>query len=195
MNHLQLIAQGLDVTPLNTQISVHPELWGKDTYHRDYPNYPFAKTETIYIRFTPDAKNFVHGGTQDLHECEWMDGAIHLPAARPFIFGLMAKLEAERLGRVIINKLEPGGTIFAHVDPEFFTSYWTRFHLAIQSGPGCTCRCAEEKVFMRPGEMWRFDNGVEHEVINNSSVERIHMIIDLKLYSIKSEGQLPQKPL
>lgn len=195
MRHLQLIAQGLDVSSLLTQINVNPGLWKKDTYHKDYPNYPFKHTETIYLRFTPDAKNFVHGGNQDLHECEWMDGAIHLPAARPFIFGLMAKLEAERLGRVIINKLAPGQSMFAHVDPEFFTSYWTRFHLSIQSAPGCICRCADEKTYMRPGEVWRFDNGVEHEVNNNSAVERIHMICDLRLYSIKSEGQTPTKPL
>lgn len=195
MRHLQLIAQNLDVSNLLTQIGVKPELWGKDTYHRDFPNYPFTETETIYLRFNPDAKNFVHGGNKDVHESEWMDGAIHLPAARPFIFGLMAKLEAERLGRVIITKLKAGGSIFPHVDPEFMWGYWTRFHFSLQSAPGCICRCENEEVYMRPGEIWRFNNGVEHEVKNNSAVDRIHMIIDLKLYTVKHEGQLPQKPL
>lgn len=195
MSHMQLIAQNLDVSNLLTQISVKPELWKKDTYHKDFPDYPFTQTETIYLRFTPDAKNFVHGGNQDIHECEWMDGAIHLPAARPFIFGLMAKLEAERLGRVIITKLQAGGTIFPHVDPDFMHTYWTRFHLSIQSAPGCTCRCETEQVYMRPGEMWRFNNGVEHCVENNSATDRIHMILDMRLFHVKHEGQLPQKPL
>jgi hypothetical protein len=42
---------------------------------------------------------------------------------------------------------------------------------------------------MAPGEVWWFDNGKErkdgseppkHQVINNSAVERIHLILDVR---------------
>jgi len=33
---------------------------------------------------------------------------------------------------------------------------------------------------MRPGELWWFENAIEHEVTNNSANDRIHMIIDLR---------------
>jgi hypothetical protein len=33
---------------------------------------------------------------------------------------------------------------------------------------------------MAPGETWWFQNAVEHEVINNSPIERIHLVIDIR---------------
>jgi hypothetical protein len=33
---------------------------------------------------------------------------------------------------------------------------------------------------MAPGEAWWFDNAQEHEVINNSADDRIHMIVDIR---------------
>jgi hypothetical protein len=34
---------------------------------------------------------------------------------------------------------------------------------------------------MAPGEIWWFDNSVEHEVINNSAGDRIHLIVDVRM--------------
>lgn len=110
MKNFQALAQ-VDVIPLMNEIIRQPHLWKADTYLRDYPQGPFGDTETIFLRFPPASVTELERGLKDQHECIWMDGAVHLPSARPIIFSIMSQVYGERLGRVMINKLKPGGRI------------------------------------------------------------------------------------
>jgi len=96
------------------------------------------------------------------------------------IMNLMAYVGGERLGRAMINKIKPGGRILPHVDSFEHAKYWDRFHIVLQSAPGVVFRCGEEKVYMGTGEVWWFQNAVDHEVINNSAEDRIHLVIDIR---------------
>jgi hypothetical protein len=183
----------IDPTPLVQQIIRQPMLWKADTYLRDYPQGPFGDTETIFLRFPPASVTELERSTKDQHECVWMDGWLHLPAARAIVFGLMAQVEGERLGRVMINKLRPGGRIFPHADTPAHAEYWDRFHVSLQSGPGCNFRCGDETVYMRPGQVWWFQNSHEHEVVNNSDDERIHMVIDVRTQRLSFTAMTPAK--
>jgi hypothetical protein len=58
--------------------------------------------------------------------------------------------------------------------------YWDRFHVCLASAPGANFRCGDEWVHMNPGEIWWFNNRLEHEVINNSGADRIHMVVDIR---------------
>jgi mannose-6-phosphate isomerase-like protein (cupin superfamily) len=169
-----------NLLPLLHQIQRQPELWKADTYLRDYPQGPFGDTETIFLRFPPASVSELEQGTKDQHECVWMDGAIYLPAARKHLFDLMALTEGERLGRVMINKLRVGGKVYRHADTPVHANYWDRYHFVLQSTPGVAFHCGDEEVWMKPGEVWWFQNALEHEVINNGSTDRVHMIVDIR---------------
>jgi len=190
MKNFQFVSS-FDHIPLVQQIARQAALWKADTYLRDYPQGPFGDTETIFLRFPPASVTELEQGQKDQHECVWMDGALHLPAARPLIFGLMARVEGERLGRVMINKLRPGGRIYPHADTPAHAEYWDRYHLVLQSGPGCNFRCGDEMVNMQTGGVYWFQNAIEHEVINNSSDDRIHMIVDIRTYRADFRGLTP----
>ncbi len=190
MRNFQPIAI-IDTVPLLNQVLRQPHLWKADTYLRDYPQGPFGDTETIFLRFPPASVTELERGEKDQHECVWMDGSLHLPAARPLIFGLMAKVEGERLGRVMINKLAPGGRVFPHADTPAHADYWDRYHVVMQSGPGCNFRTGDETVHMPTGQVWWFQNALEHEVINNSADDRIHMIVDIRTYRADFKGLTP----
>ena len=190
MRNFQPIAM-VDTVPLLNQVVRQPHLWKADTYLRDYPQGPFGDTETIFLRFPPASVTELERGEKDQHECVWMDGSLHLPAARPLIFGLMAKVEGERLGRVMINKLAPGGRVFPHADTPAHADYWDRYHVVLQSGPGCNFRTGDETVHMPTGQVWWFQNALEHEVINNSADDRIHMIVDIRTYRADFKGLTP----
>lgn len=190
MRNFQPIAI-IDTVPLLNQVLRQPHLWKADTYLRDYPQGPFGDTETIFLRFPPASVTELERGEKDQHECVWMDGSLHLPAARPLIFGLMAKVEGERLGRVMINKLAPGGRVFPHADTPAHADYWDRYHVVLQSGPGCNFRTGDETVHMPTGQVWWFQNALEHEVINNSADDRIHMIVDIRTYRADFKGLTP----
>ena len=183
----------LNPVPLLNEILRQADLWKADTYLRDYPQGPFGDTETIFVRFPPSSVSELERGEKDPHECVWMDGAIQLPSARPLVLGLMSMVGGERLGRVMINKLRPGGRIYPHADTPVHAEYWDRFHMVLKSGPGCNFRCADEVVNMPAGSVWWFQNILEHEVINNSADDRIHMVVDIRTFRVTAAGLLPTK--
>jgi hypothetical protein len=189
MKNFLRICTGINVTPLLLAIQRLEKshgAWREDTYLRDYPQGPFGDTESIILRF-PDRS--VHETEEalakhlenfDQHENYDQPIFKSLPEARKYIFDLMAFVSGERLGRCMINKLNIGGKIYPHCDTPVHAEYWDRFHVILQSAPGSNFRCGEEWVNMQAGEVWWFNNKLEHEVINNSADDRIHLIIDIR---------------
>lgn len=188
MNNFQRITGGIDVMQLLLAIKRRPELWKEDTYLRDYPQGPFKQIESIMLRFpvrsvheTEEAlKDHVNAAGYDQHENVDYPAYKLLPEARPIIMNLMAYVGGERLGRVMINKIAPGGVIYPHADTPAHADYYSRFHIVLQSQPGVVFRCGDEHVYMGTGEIYWFNNKLEHEVINNSADDRIHMIVDVR---------------
>lgn len=192
MKNFMKLAQ-VDVTPLMLAIRRRPELWKEDSFLRHYPQGPFGETESIMLRFPKIADfskdksgrkmekykaNLLPGFDQ--HENEDKPPFKSLTEARPIIFALMAMTQGERLGRVMVNKIAPGGRIFPHADTPVHADYYSRFHVVLQSQPGVVFRCGDESVYMATSEVWWFNNKLEHEVINNSADDRIHMIVDIR---------------
>lgn len=186
MRNFLKICEGVDTLPLLMAIWRRPELWKEDTYLRDYPQGPFNQIESIMLRFptksvyeTEEALK-QHDKFFDQHENVDYPAYKLLPEARPLIMGLFNRVAGERLGRCMINKIAPGGQIFPHVDTKSHTDYYTRFHIVLQSSPGCNFRAGDETVHMKIGECYWFDNSQEHAVVNNSAEDRVHLIIDAR---------------
>lgn len=186
MHNFMLLATGIDVIPLQLAIARRPDLWKEDTYLRDYPQGPFGLIESIMLRFPvkgvydteEELKN--HLSTYDQHENIDYPPYKLLTEARPLVMAVMTRVGGERLGRVMVNKMAPGAVIYPHCDTPSHTEYYTRFHIVLQSAPGAMFRAGDEKVHMATGELWWFDNSKEHEVINNSAEDRIHLVIDIR---------------
>lgn len=186
MRNFQMIGQGLDVVPLLHQIRRQPELWREDTYLRDYPQGPFGQVESVILRFpdrsvhATEAALAAHMEHFDQHENYDQPPYKRLTEARPIITNLMHYVGGERLGRVMINKIAPGGKVFPHADTPVHANYWDRYHVVLESHPGVDFRCEDEHVYMPTGTIWWFQNANEHEVINNSAGDRVHMIVDIR---------------
>jgi hypothetical protein len=190
VRNFQKIAENVNVTPLLNALYRKPELWKADDFLRKFPQGPFGETDTIYLRFQDhvhvkdDAELALYQENRlagyDLHECPWRPEVRELPEARQHIMALMTSMGATRLGRCMINRIVPGGRIFPHADSKWHAEYWDRYHIVLQSGAGNVFRCGDEQVWMRPGEVWWFENAIEHEVTNNSADDRIHLVMDLR---------------
>lgn len=190
MDNFQRISAGLDVQPLLLAIKRRPELWNEDTYLRDYPQGPFGEIHTVMLRFPvkrvleqeADVRAVAEGAHPTIDQHESIDYPAYklLPEARPIVMGLMHYVGGERLGRVMVNRIRPGGRIYPHADTPAHAEYYSRFHVVLQSQPGVDFRCADEHVYMATGETWWFNNKLEHEVVNNSADDRIHMIVDIR---------------
>jgi quercetin dioxygenase-like cupin family protein len=177
MKNFQKISDNNDVVSLLIQLKSNPQLWNQNTLRTDHPDTPHKEVSDIWLRFDdldhPD-------GVMDNHESVNYPAFWILSQAKQIAFNLMARVQGERLGRVLITKLPMGASIKPHVDGGSHAQYYDRFHVVLQSQAGVLFRAGDERAIMRTGEVWWFDNGQEHEVINNSADDRIHMIVDIR---------------
>lgn len=186
MRNFLKIGHSLEVTPLLLALARQPELWKEDTYLRDYPQGPFGDIDSVILRFpkkiiaatAEEAEQ--HLAMTDQHESLDTPAYARLPEARKLVMPLMSFVGGTRLGRVIINRIRPGGCITPHCDTPDHAAYYERHHIVLQSAPGVDFRCEDEHVYMGVGEAWWFNNVLEHAVVNNSATDRIHLIVDVR---------------
>lgn len=178
MNNFYRMTDAVDPCSLMVQIRRNRSLWNQNRFRTEYPKTPHKDVSDIWLRFQEDPHNF--NDVLDGKECVNYPAMWQLTGVRPIITSLMARVDGERLGRVMITSLPPGKTITPHRDEGDYAAYYDRFHVVLQGLPGSTMRCGTEMVQMQTGEVWWFDNKTEHEVRNSSSDERIHLVIDIR---------------
>lgn len=177
MKNFLKVASGVDVMPLLMAIHRQPELWDTDKVRAEFSNSPHRHVNDILLRFSDTSAADIG----DQLVCENTDAMRALPQARQIALLLMARVEGDLLGRMMVTKLAPGHVIYPHSDVlGKYANTMRRYHIPLQSEPGVVFRADDEHVFMAPGEIWDFNAHAEHEIINNSSADRIHLIVDIR---------------
>lgn len=183
MRNFLRLAQGYDVMPLLHAVTRQPELWNANKFRTTFPGTPHGEVDDILLRFSDPAKCETVGRVIGDGNPIWHPAMTALPQVKPIILDLMRRTEAYDLGRVLITRLRAGGRILPHADN--VGSYVhdpdrARYHVVLQGLPGALYRTGEETVSMATGEVWWFDALTEHEVVNNSADDRIHLLIDVR---------------
>lgn len=194
MRYFQKIAD-VDPMPLLHALARNPTLWNGNRTRTMHPQSAHRVVDDILLRYNryEEGDDFVKVVCADLTAIN-MPAFAHLSQAQSIVFSLMARVYGEHLGRVFISRMAPGVSIPPHTDrippaEEAFPDrvppavYYSRYQIALQAQPGIIFRAGDESVYMAPGEVWWFDNCVEHEVINNSADDRISMVIDIRPFS------------
>ncbi|MBV9842406.1 MAG: aspartyl/asparaginyl beta-hydroxylase domain-containing protein [Sphingomonadaceae bacterium] len=175
MRHFLQIAGGIDVMPILAALAARPEMWNQHNLRTTYPGSPHADADDILLMF-----NELDGDVVDDIQTHPFDAWYQLPV-RALVLDLMHRVGGVQLGRVMITRLAPGKQIAPHVDQGAPAEFYSRYMVALQSGPGCVTKSGDEVVTMRSGEAWWFDNRAEHAVLNNSGDDRITLIADMRL--------------
>jgi hypothetical protein len=175
MRNFYRLCEGIDTVSIVHALQTRPELWNRNSQRRDTAE--LAECDDIWLRF-PSADGIKQGLGE--FECVNYPAMAELPAVRSIIFGLMRQVEGERLGPVMISRLTPGGRVYPHDDGAVHTAYYKRYQIALHSLPGVLFRAGDETVAMKTGEIWWFDNSIEHEVFNGSSDDRLALIVDIR---------------
>lgn len=178
----KLIAEGLEVGPLLKKIEANPHLWAEHTERQNYPGSAHKDTETIYLRWATDKS--IAGGFYCLESEDHFETIQKLAPeifpvcelALELILGVDRNKFEDRVGRVILTKLKPGGKITEHVDEGPYADYYDRFHVCLSGDSGFWCDGQVQG--MKPGQLWWFNHKLRHEV-QNGPLERIHLIIDV----------------
>lgn len=83
---------------------------------------------------------------------------------------------------VRVLKLTAGSGIKPHSDEglNFFDGF-VRLHIPIQTNPDIEFIVAGEKLEMKEGECWFADFNQIHSVYNHGDIDRLHLVIDMKV--------------
>ena len=175
--HFTRIAEGVDTGPLLAELDSDPQLWFADTSRQRRVRCQ-RNTLNIFLRapmkpLPPGAKN-----ANDVHESRLTRAAAKFPSSLAFCEGVAAASGAS-LGRVTLVSLQPRSRVFPHVDVGTYYRIRDRFHLVLRSPGGSPLAAGDERVVMREGELWVFNNKVRHSANNPSGEPRVHLIFDL----------------
>lgn len=180
MQNFLKIAEGVDTLPLVLALQRQPELFGRNGERQYAAGTPHAGMTDIWVRYN-DRTSFDAAGSlagiNDEHDSVWYPEADFIPEARPIIFGLMARVQGERLGGVLITKLPPGAEIAPHIDLGWHAGYYDKYIVALQNLPGAVFGFPEGEFEARTGDVHWFRNSVPHYVKNSSKDERLAMIV------------------
>jgi len=184
VRHFQHLASGLDVQPLLHAIQRQPDIWNGHKFRRTYERTPHGAVDDIWLRYSPDAAGFDEV-LQDTAPI-WHPEAQALPQARPLVLSVMGYLGAYSLERLLVTRLAPGRSILPHADTDGAYGNMpdiARYHVVLQGLPGSLFHCGEETVQMQTGELWWFNAYTSHAVDNRSADDRIHMLVDCRIWT------------
>lgn len=95
----------------------------------------------------------------------------------PYIKQVIASF-GEVCGRSRLMMLDGKAEVPLHCD---INNYWysrVRVHIPITTNEDVIFHCGDKQVHMAAGESWIFDSWKNHTVVNSSSKQRVHLVID-----------------
>jgi len=176
--HFRLIHAGLDVAPILTELEAAPDLWDENRDRTTRAETAHAASSDIWLRYFP--RDTLHSDADFQREgrCVFYPAWHRLPALHRVLWALVSTLQATEVGGALITRLPPGGRILPHADSAWHARWFNRkVYIPLKSNPWCINRCEDEVLSFRAGEIWEFNNLVEHEVRNDGPDERITVIL------------------
>ncbi len=182
MRYFQQIAAGVEVLPLVLDLYRQPLLWDANPA-RTAGAGSFEGTSDIWVRFRDPAELVSREAYAEPFTPVFYPAWHALPHLRPIVFGLMARLEAVALGGILITRVPAGGQVAPHDDcgrwhPEH---YRTKAYLPLASNGRCHSTCGNERVVMKVGEAWLFDNLETHSTVNDGETDRVTLIVSMRV--------------
>lgn len=173
---IKKIADGLNVSKLLWALQANPQLWDSINSRTEPPDSPHHGLSDIWARYAPPET----AGQDGPHESVWYPAADLLPV-RDLVFPLMAHVQGEQLGGVLLTKIPAGRTCRPHSDHGWHARFYDKFAIQVQSSPGQEFHFEGESLVTMPGDVFWFDNAHTHWVTNDSDFDRITMIVCIKV--------------
>lgn len=85
-----------------------------------------------------------------------------------------------QMSRAMVSRLDPGSTIFWHIDDGPYHSKNIRFHLPLLTNPGCLLYSGPEMQHIPVGMLTYFNNRVRHSAANWGATMRLHLIFEMR---------------
>lgn len=173
----------VDVNSLQHELKQKPYLFDQYTQRREAPNSPHKEMTDIWVRYK-DVKPHLESGDfstfADEHDSIWYPAYYELPEIKKIVFDVMAMVDGERLGGILITKLPPGGRIQPHTDAGWHAGYYDKYYVPIENYKGAIFGFTSGNIDPELGDVYWFDNSNLHWVHNDTKHDRIAMIICIR---------------
>jgi hypothetical protein len=186
------IGGGLNVEPLKKAVSENPNLWGQIPF-RLYDDSPHRESSDIWIKCQDIKKGLETGNFSyfaDDVPIIWYPASQELPEAFNLIGAVSVLVESIEIGVVLITHLPPGGKIYKHKDTGFHAENYDKYFIPINNKDGAKFCFDSGDIEPQEGDVWAFDNNVDHWVENNSDEERIALIVCIRQNKYDRRGIL-----
>lgn len=112
---------------------------------------------------------------------EWksMQGLLTRAKAAIMAHPVSQQLLSGEMARAMVSRLDPGSTIFWHVDDGPYHSRTARFHLPLVTNPSCLLYSGHEVAHWEVGTLVYFNNHVRHSAANWGKTRRLHLIFEM----------------
>ena len=115
----------------------------------------------------------------DSVDTEWQ---VRLPSVTKLLHWAQQKMNAKAIGNSVLNCMLPGGNVQPHVDTGRYFDTYCRFHIPLQTNSQVTFSGSSDyQEHMPVGWLYRLNNLIEHQVQNQGTAQRVHLIVDLLL--------------
>lgn len=177
MKNIETLARGINVMPILLQLKRNPQLWGKLADRTQNHDSPHRETSDIWVRYGGGS----YEESQAAHESVWLDAANFLPEAKSLARTTMNLVQGDALGGILITRIPPGGKVHPHSDSGWHALNYDKFAIQLAAHQQQAFCYEDGRHVTAPGDLYWFNNQSEHWVINDSPVERITLIICIKL--------------
>jgi Aspartyl/Asparaginyl beta-hydroxylase len=140
--------------------------FNKGVYEGDWDGVALRSVGGVSGKLYPDPMSTAsYADTQILSRCPYIQEVL-----RTFHCSLTA-------ARIL--RLRPGARIREHRDYNLgFEDGEVRVHIPIQTAPGVAFFLESKLVSMEEGEAWYLNLNLPHRVQNDSSIDRLHLVVD-----------------
>jgi hypothetical protein len=187
----ELVMDRLSVGGLKDEVRAIYDEFDKYHFRRTFPNSPHAEMTDLWVRYN-DVEPYIAKGSMEgfdnEHDSIWYPVAEKLPSVKKVVFDLMRAVDGERLGGILITKLNPGGKIKPHTDKGWHAQYYDKFFVPIQIKKEASFGFKDGDIHAVEGEAWWFDNSNVHWVNNDTDIDRIAMIVCIRTEKYKHKN-------
>lgn len=184
MTQFEKIPLEVDVAPLMAALERNPDLWN-DITARTGEKSPHREAPDIWVRYNK-MENLTDRATVDEeHIPVWYPAWKRLPELKPLLFDLMAFVQGEMLGGVLITKVPAGKKVYPHKDHGWHVEYYDKFYIQLAGAEGCYFSSQDiygdiEDFCPKAGDVYLYDNRQTHWVTNDSDVDRVTLIVCIR---------------
>jgi hypothetical protein len=112
-------------------------------------------------------------------DTEWQ---VRLPSVTKLLHWAQQKMNARAIGNSVLNCMLPGGNVHLHTDLGIYFDTYCRFHIPLQTNSQVTFSGASDsQEHMHVGWLYRLNNKCQHQVQNDGTTNRVHLVVDLLL--------------